>query len=152
MFRRIRLAVLLAFAASLTATNLVFAKGNFDFITVAGGGVAGELHIVDPALTKDWFAFADLPGGAIPAPASPPSGGYVITRYYIDHGHATPFDQLHYYPDAALVYYDGIQGGWSDYDRKWYPAKSAVKELFEREVSSLALQEALRRMPFLRRS
>jgi hypothetical protein len=152
MLTRIRIAVLLAFAGSLLITNMAVAKGNFDFLTVSGDGVPGDLRIADPAFTKDWFVFADLPAGSIPTPANPPTGGYVITRYYVDRGQAQPFDQLHYYPAAGLVYYDGISGGWSDYDRKWYEARPGVKGLFESEVRSLALQEALRQQRFLRRS
>ena len=152
MLTRIRIAVLLAFVGSLLATNLAFAKGSFDFLTVAGDGIPGDIRIADPALTTDWFVFADFPGGGIPAPARSPAGGYVITRYYVDRGHASAFDQLHYYPAVGLVYYDGIHGGWSEYDAKWYAARPGVRAFFESEVSRVALQEALRQRPFLRRS
>jgi hypothetical protein len=150
MRSRIRLVVLLAFVGSLLVTNIALAKGSFDFLTVAGDGIPGDIRIADPALTTDWFVFADLPGGGIPAPVHPPTGGYVVTRYYMDRGRASAFDQLHYYPDAGLVYYDGIHNGWSEYDARWYAARPGLKALFEREVSRLALQKALLRRPFTR--
>ncbi|MCI0607869.1 MAG: hypothetical protein L0Z71_02260 [Anaerolineae bacterium] len=41
------------------------------------------------------------------------------------------FDRLHYYPDTGFVYYDGIVNGSSEYDGKWYTARSDMKATFE---------------------
>ena len=135
MFARIRTALGLALLMMLALTTTALAKGNFSFIGIAGASLSSELCSSDRDLTTDWFAFADFAGGGIAAPAIPPEGGYAITRYYIDGGRESAFDQLHYYPAAGLVYYDGIVNGWSEYDRKWYAAKPQIKLVFQNALT-----------------
>ena len=86
--------------------------------------------MTDPALTTDWSAFADFPRGSVDAPANP-GAAYEITRYYIDQGREQAFDRLHFYPDTGFVYYDGIAGGRSEYDGKWYQAKRGIEVAFK---------------------
>jgi hypothetical protein len=152
MFSRVQMALAITGALLALSTTAALAKGKFAFISVAGGSLNSEIRLYDAAVTLDWFVFADLGGGRVPAPASTPQGGYEITRYYIDGRRAVAFDHLHYYPQAGLVYYDGIVNGWSDYDGKWYQAKPGIKAIFEKDVQYAAMEEALRRLPFIRRS
>ncbi len=148
MVPRIRTASGLALLMMLTLTTTALAKGNFSFIGISGASLNSELRTSDRGLTADWFAFADFPAGGISAPAHPPEGGYVITRYYIDAGQVAAFDRLHYYPAAGLVYYDGLVGGRSEYDGKWYAAKPEIKTAFE---NALINEEALH-VQFIRKS
>jgi hypothetical protein len=104
----------------------VLAKGGFDYITVEGPGITGEITITNPALTQDFFAFADLSKGSIEAPADP-GQGYEVTRVYVVDNRGQPFDKLHYYPYTGYVYYDGIVNGSSEYDGKWYAADPAAE-------------------------
>jgi hypothetical protein len=83
----------------------------------------------DPALTRDFLAFFDF-SDRVDVPKEP-GPGYLITRYYIDGKRETAFDQLHYYPDTGLVYYDGIVNGESEYDGEWYTANPEIKVVFE---------------------
>ena len=131
MFSRIRLALGLALLLTLFTSVTVFAKGDFSFISVTGAKLKAEVRLSDPALTKDFFTFADFYQNRAEAPADP-GMGYQITRYYVDGYTETAFDRLHYYPETGFVYYDGIaNGGSSEYDGKWYTAHSEIKDTFE---------------------
>src|SRR5581483_5824011 len=121
MLNRIRISITLALLLTLLTFIAAYAKGNFSFITIQGPDMKEAVRVTDPALTTDWFAFADFPRGAVDAPANP-GAAYEITRYYIDGSREQAFDHLHYYPDSGFVYYDGILGGRSEYDGKWYSA------------------------------
>lgn len=120
---------------------LVFAKGNFDYITVKGPGITGEINITNPALTSDFFAFADFTQGEVPAPADP-GQGYQIVRVHVitenDKPTPTPFDQLHYYPYTGYVYYNGLADGSSEYDGKWYSANPSADEPFRAALAERA--------------
>lgn len=107
----------------------VFAKGEFDYLLVKGPGIADELDITDPSLTRNFFAFADFSKGSITVPADP-GQGYQIFRIYVVDGKDQPFDQLHYYPYTGYVYYDGLINGSSEYDGKWYSADPAADAPF----------------------
>ena len=148
MFPRIKTALGLTLSLALAITTTALAKGEFSFIGISGASLESELRTNDRALTTDWFAFADFQGGGIPAPATPPDGGYTITRYYIDGGRESVFDQLHYYPAADPVYYDGLLGGRTEYDGKWYKAKPEIKMLFENTL----IREESRHVMVLRKS
>lgn len=131
MSTRIRVAFGFGLLLSLTTIVTAFAKGGFTFITITGPNLKQTIRATDPALTNDFFAFADFYRAKTDAP-SDPGVGYEITRYYVDGTRETPFDSLHYYPDTGYVYYDGIAGGgWSEYDGKWYTAKPEIKIVFE---------------------
>jgi hypothetical protein len=130
MFSRIRIAIGLALLLTLLTFIAAYAKGNFSFITIQGPDIKGPVRVTDPALTTDWFAFADFSRGKVDPPANP-GASYEITRYYIDQGREQAFDRLHYYPDTGFVYYDGIVGGWSEYDGKWYAAQSGIEATFK---------------------
>ena len=82
----------------------VLAKGNFDYLTISGPGVTSEINVTNPALTQDFFAFADFTKGEIPAPANP-GQGYQVVRVHVEtidsKPTSAPFDQLHYYPYAG---------------------------------------------------
>jgi hypothetical protein len=121
----------------LITTTTALAKGNYSFITIRGNDLNIELRVTDPALTSDYFAFADFFQNKTEAPANP-GIGYEITRYYLDQGSAQAFDQLHYYPDKGFVYYDGLVNGSSEYDGKWYNAKPGIKTAFEKALPKQA--------------
>lgn len=132
MFTRLRIALGSAILLSLMIAITVFAKGGFSFITIAGPNLKENIRATDPALTHDFFAFADFYRAQTDVPAEP-GKGYEITRYYVDGTRETAFDSLHYYPDSGYVYYDGIaNGGSSEYDGKWYTAKPEIKTAFEK--------------------
>ena len=107
----------LLFVILLIPTSIALAKGNFSYITVKGPGITGEINITNPALTSDFFVFADFSKGEVPAPADP-GQGYQVVRVYVEtvDGKPTnfPFDQLHYYPYTGYVYYDGLVNGSSE--------------------------------------
>ncbi|MEW5940713.1 MAG: hypothetical protein AB1750_13675, partial [Chloroflexota bacterium] len=115
-----------------------------DYIEVKGPGITGDIVITDPALTEDFFAFADFSAGAIPAPADP-GQGYEIIRVYLVNEKDQPFDELHYYPYTGYVYYDGIVNGESEYDGKWYVANPAADAPFR---AALAERARLTWIPF----
>lgn len=129
-------------------TSLVIARGNFTYLTVKGPGITGEINITDPALTGDFFAFADFTQGEVPAPAEP-GQGYQVVRVYVEmvDGKPTdrPFDQLHYYPYTRYVFYDGLVNGSSEYDGKWYAANPSANEPFR---AALAERARLNWIPF----
>ena len=149
MFTRIRIALGLAVVLMLTTSAL--AKGSFTFMLVSGRNLKTDVVVTDPAVTADYFAFADFFHGKANEPASP-GASFEVTRYYVDHGRGQAFDRLHYYPDSGFVYYDGLVNGWSEYDGKWYAAKPEIKAMFERAVQTAALQEQARHSVFIRRS
>jgi len=126
----------------LIPSVLVFAKGEFDYITVKGPGITGEIDVTNPELTQDFFTFADFTQGEAPAPADP-GQGYRIVRVYVEFTDSKPkdlpFDQLHYYPYTGYVYYDGLVEGSSEYDGKWYAANPAAEKPFR----SVLMQRAL---------
>jgi hypothetical protein len=120
------------------------AKGNFDYVTVKGPGITGEINITNPALTGDFFAFADFSKGNIASPAAP-GEGYQVVRVYVMDNNDQPFDQLHYYPYTGYVYYDGVVNGSSEYDGRWYAANPAAEEPFR---AALAERARLTWIPF----
>lgn len=126
----------------LLPTMGVVAKGEFDYITVKGPGITGEIDVTNPALTQDFFAFADFSQGEIPAPVDP-GQGYQIVRVYVEFTDSKPkdlpFDQLHYYPYTGFVYYDGLVEGSSEYDGKWYAANPSAEEPFRGALVQRAL-------------
>jgi hypothetical protein len=127
--------VVLFFALVLTIpTAVVLAKGGFAYIAIKGPGLTGELNVTNPALTQDFFIFADFSKGSIEAPLDP-GQGYQVIRVYVDGTDVQPFDQLHYYPYSGYVYYDGIVNGSSEYDRKWYIANDAASAPFRAALS-----------------
>ena len=128
--------------------SLALAKGEFDYLTVKGPGITGEINITNPALTGDYFAFADFTQGPIDPPADP-GQGYQIVRVYVEtvdsKPTARPFDQLHYHPYTGYVYYDGMVDGSSEYDGKWYAANPSAGEPFR---AALAERARLNWIPF----
>ncbi len=152
MITRIKIVVGVALSLALLLTTTALAKGNFAFIAVEGDEAQYKVRLSDTELLNDWFAFADFQGRSVAAPATAPEGGYEITRYYIDRTREAAFDRLHYYPQAGLVYYDGIVNGSSEYDGKWYEANPDIKPIFEKDMRMAALQEALRHTLFIHRS
>ncbi|HJR81119.1 MAG TPA: hypothetical protein VJ821_13680 [Anaerolineales bacterium] len=134
MFSRIRIALGLVLSLALITSITVFAKGSFSFITIAAPDSKDVVRATDPALTSDFFTFADFSRDKTKAPADP-GAGYEITRYYIDGKREIPFDRLHYYPETGFVYYDGIVNGSSEYDGEWYTARTEIKGIFESVLS-----------------
>jgi hypothetical protein len=135
MFSRIRIALGLALLMSLLTSITALAKGNFSFIAITSAKLKNEVRLSDPALTHDFFTFADYFQNKTETPVDP-GVGYEITRYYINGQTETAFDRLHYYPETGFVYYDGIVNGASEYDGKWYIAKSEIKSIFETALST----------------
>ena len=126
----------------LISAGLAAAKGNFDYVTVKGPGIIGEIDITNPALTGDFFAFADFSKGDVPPPANP-GQGYQIVRIYVEFTDSKPrdlpFDQLHYYPYTGYVYYDGLVDGSSEYDGRWYTANPSAEEPIRSALRQRAL-------------
>lgn len=143
MFNRFRIAMGLAFIATLTSSMNAFAKGGFDFITITGPERKEELKITDSNLTEDFFAFANFSEDKTRAPADP-GIGYEITRHYVQGAGDVIFDRLHYYPETGFVFYDGIENGESEYDGEWYTANPEIKAGFESAIgisSGASVQE-----------
>jgi len=134
MFSRIRAALGIALLVSLIASITALAKGGFSFISIAGPGLKEPVRLTDPALTTDFFAFADFYQDKAKAPTDP-GEGYEITRHYVDGTREILFDRLHYYPEAGFVFYDGIENGESEYDGEWYTAQPGIKMAFEAALS-----------------
>jgi hypothetical protein len=130
MFSRIQIALVLALLLTLLTSITVFAKGSFSFIEITGAKLKDEVRLSDPALTTDFFTFADFYRNKTETPIDP-GVGYEITRYYLDGSREIAFDKFHYYPDTGFVYYDGIVNGSSEYDGKWYTAQPEIKSTFE---------------------
>jgi hypothetical protein len=128
----------------LIPTMIVYAKGDFSYITVKGPGITGEINVTNPALTRDFFAFADFSKGPIDQPANP-GEGYQIVRVYVVNNNDQSFDQLHYYLYTGYVYYDGIVNGSSEYDGKWYQANPSAEQPFR---TALAERARLTWIPF----
>ncbi len=142
--------IVFIFAICLLIPSLeVIAEGNFDYITVKGPGITEDITITDPALTSDYFAFADFSQGAIDPPSNP-GEGYEIVRLYLESKESKPnpvaFDLLYYFPYTGYVYYDGIVNGSSEYDGKWYPANPSANEPFR---TVLVKRARLTWLPFI---
>lgn len=138
MLKKFALSIALGILIPATA---VFAKGNFDYLTVKGPGITGEINITNPALTDDFFAFADFTQGAV-SPPFDPGQGYQVVRVYVEtvdgKPQDMPFDQLHYYPYTGYVFYDGLVFGASEYDGKWYAANPAADAPFRAVLAERA--------------
>jgi len=130
MFSRFRSAVGLALLLALFTSITVLAKGSFSFISITGPDLKEAVRVSDPALTADFFTFAESFRDGTEVPAGP-GFGYEITRYFVEGSRESAFDKLHYYPDTGFVYYDGIVNGSSEYDGKWYTARPDLKTIFE---------------------
>jgi hypothetical protein len=143
-----RLALLSLVLGVLVPSMGALAKGNFDYLTVKGPGITGEINITNPALTADFFAFADFSQGSVPPPADP-GQGYEVIRVYVEMANGkpspTPFDRLHYYPYTGYVFYNGIVNGSSEYDGKWYAANPSAEAPFR---AALAERARLNWIPF----
>lgn len=120
----------------LLVPAIALAKGPFDYISVKGPGIIGDIIITDPALTG-FFSFADFSAGPIPAPADP-GQGYQIVRAYVVEDKDQPFDQLEYYPYTGYVHYIGLAEGSSEYDNNWYAADPAADAPFRSALKKRA--------------
>lgn len=144
--------VLLMVLGILIPASVVFAKGNFDYIIVKGPGITGEINVTNPALTDDFFAFADFTQGEVPPPFDP-GQGYQVVRVYVQtidgKPQDVPFDQLHYYPYTGYVFYDGLANGVSEYDGKWYAANPAADAPFRAVLAERARLNWLPLAPLL---
>lgn len=133
---------ILVVIALLVLPMSALAKGGFDYVTIKGPGVTGEINVTNPALTADFFAFADFSAGEI-APPADPGQGYQVVRVYVEFTDSKPkdlpFDQLHYYPYTGYVYYDGFVEGSSEYDGKWYAANPSAEAPFRNVLAQRAL-------------
>lgn len=138
MFTRIRIVIACALTALLVTPIGAFAKGGFDFITIAGSNRKESVRVTDTRLTADFFAFANFYEDKTKAPADP-GVGYEITRHYVQSISDVVFDRLHYYPETGFVFYDGIENGESEYDGEWYTANPEIQSVFE---SALSIQSA----------
>jgi hypothetical protein len=139
---RIRIAIGIALAAALMTITLALAKGGFDFITITGPDLKTAIRVTDTDLTEDFFTFANFYEDKTEAPANP-GKGYEITRHYMQGVSDIVFDRLHYYPEAGLVFYDGIENGDSEYDGEWYTANPEIKTVFESALMAQSVPAAL---------
>ena len=138
MFSRFRISLGFALLAALILVTAVSAKGGFSFITITGADLKETLRTSEPALTEDFFAFADFYQEKTEAPANP-GEGYEITRFYMDAGREIAFDKMQYYPSTGYVYYDGLINGSSEYDGGWYNARPEMKSMFENILSGVPI-------------
>lgn len=136
-----KLSLFLVALCLFVPSAIVAAKGEFDYIIIKGPGITGEINVTNPALTSDFFAFADFTQGDVPPPTDP-GQGYEIVRVYVETVDGKPtarlFDQLHYYPYTGYVYYDGLVEGASEYDGKWYAANPSANEPFRAVLAERA--------------
>ena len=130
MFSRILATIGFALLAALLTSLTVFAKGGFDFITIAAPELKEPVRIDDTSLTEGFFTFANFYEDKTEAPADPGTG-YEITRHYEQGISNVIFDRLHYYPETGFVFYEGIENGDSEYDGEWYLANPEIKPTFE---------------------
>ena len=133
--------VLLLVLGLLIPATRALAKGSFDYITVKGPGITGEINITNPALTNDFFAFANFSQGAIDPPVNVGEGYQLVRVYVVTENNKpapTPFDLLYYYPYTGYVYYQGVVNGSSEYDGKWYAANPSADEPFRAALSERA--------------
>jgi hypothetical protein len=150
MLSRIQIAVGLSLVLAVITSLTAFAKGGYSFINIAGPTLKNTIRSADPALTSDYFAFADFYRNKSEEPVHL-GVGYEITRYYIQGNREVPFDHLHYYPETGFVYYDGLVNGSSEYDRGWYKAAPEIKTVFERALG-ITKPQGLRPSTFLTHS
>jgi hypothetical protein len=111
--------------------------GGFDYITIKGPGITGEIDVTNPELTGDFFAFADFSRGEVAEPADA-GQGYEIVRVYVEGSTDAPFDRLRYYPYTGFVFYDGLINGSSEYDGKWYAANPSAEAPFRKVLAERA--------------
>lgn len=135
MISRMRVAIAIAALLNLLTFIPAFAKGGFDFISIAGPNLKEAVRLSDTALTEDFFTFANFSEDRTKAPVDP-GKGYEILRYYVDGKRDIIFDRLHYYPETGFVFYDGIENGDSEYDGEWYVANPETKTVFESALSA----------------
>lgn len=128
---------MIAWLVLLLPSLMAHAKGGFDYITIKGPGITGEINVTNTALTEDFFVFTDFSSENIDKPADP-GQGYQVIRVYVEGNQDHPFDQLHYYPYSGFVYYDGLIEGLSEYDGKWFRANPAAEEPFRRVLAERA--------------
>ncbi|MCZ2126476.1 MAG: hypothetical protein LC099_01730 [Anaerolineales bacterium] len=140
-----KITVFLFLLGMLIPASFVFARqseGNFEYLAIEGPGITGEIDATDPALTQDFYVFADFTQGAIPAPANP-GQGYDVVRLYVDKVDEKiterPYDELTYYPYTGYVFYNGLAEGFSEYDAKWYVANPAAEKPFRKMLAQRAL-------------
>jgi len=131
--RRVALRLLggLTLLVALWPVMGVEAKGAFDML-VACHEAGTCFEVTDPSLLG-FFSLADLTrpleDGLRP---EPDAGLYLITRYSLDRatGEFLPFDRLRYYAAVAgsegYVFYEGLVGGSSEYDGRWYRARAGL--------------------------
>ena len=139
MINRFRIAAVFACLAAVVVFVSALAKGGFDFITITGPNLREAVRISDAELTTDFFTFANFYEDKTTAPTDP-GQGFEITRHYVDGKQEIIFDRLHYYPETGFVFYDGLENGESEYDGKWYLAKSEVKIAFQKALSRHSTQ------------
>ena len=129
--------LLLLTLALLLPSASVLAEGQFDYIVIRGFGIVEDINISNPALTQNYYAFADFSKGEVNPPADP-GIGYQVVRMYAKDSKGIPYDQLHYDPDSGYVYYDGIVNGYSELGTKWYLANPTVEEPFRAALAENA--------------
>ena len=129
--------LLLLTLALLLPSASVLAEGQFDYIVIRGFGIVEDINISNPALTQNYYAFADFSKGEVNPPADP-GIGYQVVRMYAKDSKGIPYDQLHYYPDSGYVFYDGIVNGYSELGTKWYLANPTVEEPFRAALAENA--------------
>lgn len=117
--------------------TIALAQGGFTYVEVKGPGITGNIAITDPALTEDFFAFADFTAEPVPAPANA-GEGYQVTRVYVIEDKDHPFDQLEYYPYTGYVHYIGLAEGTSEYDGSWFVANPAADAPFRAALKAKA--------------
>lgn len=128
---------LLLLLALLIPTTATLAEGQFDYIVIRGFGIMEDINISNPALTQDYYAFADFSKGEV-NPPSDPGIGYQVVRMHAKDSKGIPYDQLHYYPDSGYVFYDGIVNGYSELGTKWYLANPTVEKPFRAALAENA--------------
>jgi hypothetical protein len=111
-------------------------------VTINGCYLPFSFEVTDPSLT-DFFSFSEFSKAHIHTPTTVQQG-YEITRYMRDDsGVLIAWDRLHYYPDhqaaGGTIFYDGLIGGGSEYDGKWYRASAEGDAAMRRLLAANAI-------------
>lgn len=123
------------------ATSAI-AKGPPAKILISGPGIAGDKEFAEAKMLEK-IGLGGLEdfsphNGSWRQPSDLRGTGFVVTRY-MQNGAAKlfAFDRLRYYPDQPggrdAIFYEGIIGGGSEYDGKWFYAtneeQTAMREI-----------------------
>lgn len=138
---------LLVFLLVLAGIYTVAAKGVFQKVDITTESDEA-VTITDPVLLEglSMGILMDLGRGPIDPPEEV-GERFELIRYFGDgEGKYKAFDLVHFYTDPAggtgYIYYDGLEGGWSEFDDNWYQVTEAGAEAMETVITEYLTDEA----------